>query len=91
MEIYDKMSESGGIERLTTRWRSIYDADVLRSLHCHAVAAAFLEPERYRDMVIPVYAELLTPNQLVETFTRVTGIKARCEPCEQCRLMTQML
>ena len=46
---------------------------------CCAVAAAFTEPEKYRGTVIPVYDEVLTPKQMVDTFTQVTGIKARCE------------
>ena len=54
-------------------------AEMLRG--CPAVAAAFLEPEKYQNAVIPIYDELLTPNHMVKTFTRVTGIKARCEPC----------
>ncbi len=46
---------------------------------CSAAAAAFLEPEKYRGAFIPVYDEMLTCDKLVETFTQVTGIKARCE------------
>ena len=42
--------------------------------------AAFLEPERYRNAVIPVYDEVLTCGQVVDIFTQVTGIKARREP-----------
>jgi len=45
-----------------------------------AVAAAFLEPEKYRDTVIAIYDEILSCDQMVETFTEVTGIKARCPP-----------
>ena len=44
-----------------------------------AVAAAFQEPEKYRNNVIPVYGEVLTCNQMVEIFTEVTGIKAKCD------------
>ena len=43
------------------------------------MAAAFLEPQKYRGTVIPVYDETLTCDQLVEVFTQVTGIKARRE------------
>ena len=42
------------------------------------MTAAFLEPEKYRGTVIPVYDEMLTCNRLAETFTEVTGIKATC-------------
>ena len=44
-----------------------------------AVAAAFLEPEKFRGAFIPVFDEVLTCDQMVATFTEVTGIKARCE------------
>ena len=44
------------------------------------MAAAFLEPEKYSSIFIPVYDEVLTCDQMVKTFTEVTGIKARCGP-----------
>ena len=53
------------------------------------MAAAFLEPEKYRGVVIPVYDEMLTCNQLVETFTEVTGIKATCAQCGCPSLLTR--
>ncbi len=43
-----------------------------------AVVALFRAPERYRGQFVPVYDELLTPDEMVGTFTRVTGIRARC-------------
>ena len=43
-----------------------------------AATAAFLDPEQYRNTVIPVYDEVLTFRQMVETFS-ATGIKATCE------------
>ena len=49
----------------------------LRDANLCAVAAAFLEPEKYRDTVIAVHDEILSCDEMVETFTEVTGIKAR--------------
>ena len=40
--------------------------------------ALFKDPEKYRGQFVPVYDELLSPNEMVETFTRVTGVEARC-------------
>jgi len=45
------------------------------------VIALFREPERFRGQFVPVYDELLTPDEVIETFSRVTGIKARCAGC----------
>ena len=48
---------------------------------CSTAVAAFLDPEKYRNAVIPVYDEVLTCGRVVEIFTEVTGIKARRELC----------
>ena len=53
------------------------------------MAAAFLEPDKYRGTVIPVYDEMLTCDQMVKTFTEVTGIKATCAQCDCPSLSTR--
>jgi hypothetical protein len=42
-----------------------------------AVLEIFDHPSQYGGQALPVVGDMLTPRDLVETFTRVTGIKAR--------------
>ena len=37
----------------------------------------FNNPGKYAGQTLPVIGDMLTPNEMVETFTRVTGKKAR--------------
>ena len=55
---------------------------------CCTAVAAFLEPEKYRNTVIAIYDEVLTCNQMVKTFSAVTGIKARCNLALTCATLT---
>ena len=50
------------------------------------MVAAFLEPEKYQNSVIAIYDEVLTCEQMVKTFTEVTGIKARGYPSSRTSL-----
>jgi len=42
-----------------------------------AVLAALEEPAKFKNAFIPVYDQVTTPADIVETFTRRTGVKAR--------------
>ena len=53
------------------------DAD--RIAMTHAVAAGFLEPQKYRGEFVPVWDEVLTCDEMMRTYTEVTGTKARCD------------
>ena len=42
-----------------------------------AATAVFLDPATYKNAFIPVYDEIMTPEQMAGRFTEATGIKAR--------------
>ena len=45
-------------------------------LRC-AVLAALEEPAKFKDAFVPVYDQVTTPADIIETFTVRTGVKAR--------------
>ncbi|WP_330986191.1 MULTISPECIES: NmrA/HSCARG family protein [Enterobacterales] len=45
-----------------------------------AVLEVFQHPEKYAGCSLPVIGEIISPQEMVETFSRVTGIKAKYSP-----------
>ena len=42
--------------------------------------AALAEPEKFKNVFVPVYDQLATPGDLVKTFAERTGVRARRAP-----------
>ena len=59
------------------------------ALH-RAVLAALAQPGSFKNVFIPVYDQVATPTDLIKTFEKRTGVKARRVPNTTCDAHSDM-